>query len=231
MAFDCAPDLRLLLARRQKSGPIERGRFNEEIEALWEEWILTERDGKANRAPDGPNVLCLGQGPEGVERTTKKYSPTDSWQVVRLADSCSPRATVQIDLHQVPSQFWIRKAAWHFGGKETPASLKPGPNGILEDFGDLRLTAVRPRPPHHSSPGKWSRGIGVRVHGFGRRGRSDGHGHHAARPTGSRKADGHTAAQVSLGEGGKPSSLIPHPSALRLSYRYRDQGGRLTELG
>ena len=70
-----------------------------------------------------------------------------SWQKVRVRIDAPPRGIVQIDPTKLPCQIWIKSASWLVGGKEIPAAIRPGLNGIVEDFGgQLRLTLYGAAP-------------------------------------------------------------------------------------
>src|SRR4029077_7625329 len=113
---------------------LNAGKFDPEIDELWSEWLLTSDMARPIPLPTA-QIFIAWQGPREIERVTKKYSPTDSWQSLRIEVPAPPRANIQVDLHQLPCQIWIRKAVWHYGGKEMPIALKGGPNGIVEDLG------------------------------------------------------------------------------------------------
>ena len=123
---------------------LNSGKFDPEIDELMQEWLLTADMARPIPLPSA-QMFFAWEGPRGeVERVSKKYSPTDCWQSVHLEIPAPPKANVQVDLHQLPCQIWVRKAVWHVGGKEIPIALRPGPNGIVEDLGTLRLTSFGP---------------------------------------------------------------------------------------
>lgn len=135
--YDCA-----LRADRDPDG-LNAGAFDAEVDALWSEWLLMSDMARPIPLPTA-QMFVAWQGPKEVERVTKKYSPTDSWQCIRVEVPAPPRANIQVDLHQLPCQIWVRKAVWHVDGKEVPIAVKGGPNGIVEDLGTLRLTSFGP---------------------------------------------------------------------------------------
>ncbi len=122
---------------------LNAGTFDPDIEELWSEWLLISDMARPIALPTA-QLFIAWQGPREVERVSQKYSPTDSWQTIRVEVPAPPKANIQLDIHQLPCQIWIRKAVWHSGGKEIPIALKGGPNGIVEDLGMMRLTSFGP---------------------------------------------------------------------------------------
>jgi hypothetical protein len=87
----------------------------------------------------------------------EKFSPTGTWQTMRVELSAQPGSEVFIDPYQMPCQVWIRKATWRVGDNERRAVLGAGPNGIIEDtFGIKKLTSFGP----HSLSGQIPPGTG-----------------------------------------------------------------------
>jgi hypothetical protein len=132
-AYDCC-----LRADKDFDG-FNSGKFDAEIGEMWDEWAITGQMARMIPLPVA-TMFFAWQGGSGIERTAHKYSPTDSWQTVRVPIDAPPGAEIQFDPHQLPCQLWIKKAVWHVDGREFPAALKPGPNGIMENLGTLRLS-------------------------------------------------------------------------------------------
>jgi hypothetical protein len=122
------------------------GKFDAEIDELWEEFGLMGKMVRPIQLPSGQMVFSWRQGDKpGVY--AQKYSPTGAWQTLRIPVTPPPGSTVQIDPYQMPCQIWIRKAIWRTAQEERRAMLAPGPNGVLEDlFGVKRLTVFGPGP-------------------------------------------------------------------------------------
>jgi hypothetical protein len=124
---------------------LNAGKFDGEVDELWREWQQISEMARTPLLPVA-EMYFSWQGPAGIARCSRKYSPTDSRQVLRLEIPAPPRATIQVDPHQMPCQLLIRKAVWHVGGKEVPVALKQGPNGLLEDQGGPCLSVYGPAP-------------------------------------------------------------------------------------
>ena len=121
------------------------GKFDAEIEELWDEFNLMGRMIRPIQLPSGQMIFSWRQGDKPGFHAVK-YSPTGTWQTLRVAVSAPPGSMVQIDPYQMPCQIWIRRAVW-LGATETRAQFQPGPNGVLEDlFGLKRLTVFGPGP-------------------------------------------------------------------------------------
>lgn len=140
-AYDCC-----LRAERDPDG-LNAGTFDEEIDALWQEWIYMSKMSKPIFLPFTDMFVSWQGG-----RTTVKYTAAGSWQVVRATVDASGGSTVQLDLNPLPSQIWIKRAAWLLPNGEKRAVLKQGFNGILEDFGLMRLSAYGPCPVVTQTP-------------------------------------------------------------------------------
>jgi len=125
---------------------LNAGKFDDELDALWQEFEMMGRMVRPISLPSGQLIVSWRQGAQpGVY--AHKYTPTGAWQTAKLPISPPPGSMVQIDPYQMPCQIWIRKAVWRTGLEEKKAALSPGPNGVLEDlFGVKRLTVFGPGP-------------------------------------------------------------------------------------
>ncbi len=122
---------------------VNRGDFDQEIETLYIDWKKTSQLTTPFELPAAKmNFVWLDEGNQG--RSSHPYIQTGGWQVVRAPVGAPRNTTVQIDVCQLPCRIWIRKATWRVNGQESPAGLKPGPNGVLERLGMLRLTVIGP---------------------------------------------------------------------------------------
>jgi hypothetical protein len=117
------------------------GKFDQEIDSLWDEWIYMSQMAKPIFLPFTDMFLSWKAG-----RTAVKYSASGTWQVIRGTVTAPGGETVQIDLTQLPCQIWIKRAVWHTEGAERRAVLKAGINGMVEDDGLMRLLAFGPCP-------------------------------------------------------------------------------------
>ncbi len=124
---------------------LNEGKFDQEIEELWNELNLMGRMVRPIQLPSGQFMFSWMQGNKpGFQRL--KYSPTGAWQTLRIPLEAPPGSMAQIDPYQMPCQIWIKRAVWK-GATETRAHLQPGPNGVLQDlYGITRLTVFGPGP-------------------------------------------------------------------------------------
>ena len=120
---------------------LNAGNFDGEIDSLWKEWIYMSKMAKPILLPYTDMFLTWKEG-----RTTVKYTSASAWQVVRGTVDAPGGAIVQIDPAPLPCQIWIKRALWRTNGSEHRAILKPGINGIVEDYGLIRLSAFGPCP-------------------------------------------------------------------------------------
>lgn len=121
----------------------QSGKYDDEINALYKEWELTGDLARPFEFPAAQMHFVWLDG-ESQQRVSHPYMQTGGWQIVRQEIPAAPNSTIQIDPCQLPCRIWIRKAAWKVGGQELPAGLKPGPNGVMERFGILRLSVLGP---------------------------------------------------------------------------------------
>jgi len=133
--YDCG------LRAEQDCDGLNAGKFDDEIQSLWEEWTYMSEMAKPIFLPFTDMFLTWKNG-----RTTVKWTSSGSWQIVRGTVNVGGGETIQIDPSPLPCLIWIKSATWRFQGKERKAVLKQGINGILENFGTLRLLAYGPCP-------------------------------------------------------------------------------------
>jgi len=132
------------------------GKYDQEIDQLWEEWVTWNKMIRPIHLPAGQSIFTWRE-PDGRQNGfAQRFSPTGTWQTIRIPLNAQPGTEIYIDPYQMPSQIWIRKAIWHVGDMEKKAQLGPGPNGVLEDaYGTKKLTLFGPGslvghiPPGH----------------------------------------------------------------------------------
>ncbi len=134
-AYDCC------LRAEKNPDDLNAGKFDDEIEALWQEWTYTSQMAKPILLPFTDMFISWQEG-----RTTVKYTAAETWQTVKGTVTAPGNARIQIDPTPLPCQIWIRKAIWRTNGKEQNAVLKQGINGIVEEHGMTRLLAYGPCP-------------------------------------------------------------------------------------
>jgi hypothetical protein len=117
------------------------GIYGSEIEKLSRDWHQLSDLARPIELPAADMHFVWLEG-QRQERTSLPYMQTGGWQKVRIKIPAPPNSTVQIDPCQLPCRIWIRKAVWQVEGGEQAVALKPGPNGILEQLGMLRLTVT-----------------------------------------------------------------------------------------
>ena len=127
------------------SNALNEGKFDQEIEELWNELTLMGRMVRPIQLPSGQFMFSWMQGNKpGFQGV--KYSPTGAWQTLKIPVEAPAGSMTQIDPYQMPCQIWIKRAVWK-GATETRAHLQPGPNGVLQDlYGITRLTVFGPGP-------------------------------------------------------------------------------------
>lgn len=124
---------------------LNHGKFDAEIDALWEEQGQMAQMIQPIALPAGQMIFSWRDGAQPGHHALK-YSPTGTWQTLRCVVPAPPGAIIQIDPYQTPCQIWIRKAVWNTEGEQKAAALNPGPNGVIENLGLLRLTVFGPGP-------------------------------------------------------------------------------------
>jgi hypothetical protein len=132
------------------------GKYDAEIDRLWEEWITWNKMIRPILLPAG-QITFSWREPDGRQNgNAQRFSPTGAWQTINVSLNASPGTEVYIDPYQMPCQIWIKKATWRVGGQDRRAQLQPGPNGVLDDvYGTKRLTLFGPGalmgqiPPGH----------------------------------------------------------------------------------
>lgn len=126
----------------QDPAAFKRGDLDEEIERLWQEWNTLARMSRPFPLPFVGFFLVWQTG-----RTTTKYEVAGSWQKLKVPVEAPADHVIQVDPYPLPCHIWIRRAVWRVNGKQIRAMFRPGPGGILEDFGgEQRLTVLGPAP-------------------------------------------------------------------------------------
>lgn len=140
---------------------LNAGKYDEQIDALWDDLQRMRKMMQTVQMPGGqilmmwqtqggarPQVVLDPKGfPAGPNVFAQGFSPTGSWQKMRVTVPVPPGASVALDLYQTPCHVWIRDAKWIADGKERKAVLAPGPGGMLEDvMGMKRVTIFGPQP-------------------------------------------------------------------------------------
>lgn len=124
---------------------LTEGKFDQEIDQLWDAWMTWSKMIRPIILPAGQTMFTWRDASGQQARQAEPFSPTGKWQTLNISLNAQPGAEVYIDPYQMPCYIWIRKAAWRVGGTERKALLNPGPNGVLEDvYGIKRLTLFGP---------------------------------------------------------------------------------------
>ncbi|MEA2552789.1 MAG: hypothetical protein QOJ65_965 [Fimbriimonadaceae bacterium] len=132
---------------------LNQGRFDEEVDALWNEWGRMSKMARPILLPAGQLIFSWREGPAS-NSYIEKYSPTGTWQSFRAPIAAPAGSEIFVDPYQTPCHVWIRKAIWHTAEGERKAILNPGPNGVIEEaFGMKRLTIFGPNPLILQAPG------------------------------------------------------------------------------
>lgn len=144
---------------------LNAGNYDGEIDALWEDLQRMRKMMQTVQMPGG-QVIMMWRGakaapvaldpkgyPAGPNVFAQGFSPTGSWQKMRMTVPVPPGSNVSLDLYQTPCHVWIRQANWIVDGKERKATLAPGPGGMLEDvMGMKRVTIFGPQPVYLQAP-------------------------------------------------------------------------------
>ena len=153
---------------------LNSGKFDDEVDGLWKEWSVTTDMVRTPLLPVA-EMSFSWQGVRGIERRSKKYSPTASTQVIRIELPAPPGALIQIDPHQMPCQLLIREAVWKVGGKKLPVGFKPGPEWSPGRPGRALSQRLWTRSSYDSGAGRSGIGrAGIRVQCAHRGGGADG---------------------------------------------------------
>ncbi len=128
------------------------GAFDQEIDELWDEWMLTrEMIQPVERVPS--HAMLTWQAPSGLTSDEPPIVPTGYMQTVRWHIDAPPNTKVNIEPYSEPCRLWIKKASWHFAGQERPATLQAGPGGVLEEMPTMnRLALFGPKPLSTTTP-------------------------------------------------------------------------------
>lgn len=145
--YDCC-----LRADRDPAG-LNSGAFDEEIDQLWEEWTVMGKMMRPSNQPASPMTFTWREGGETRQEATV-FTPTGTWQTVRMKLNVPAGTPIQIDPYQSACQIWIRKADWHVGSEQRQAPLSPGQGGVIESMGVQRLTVFGPGSLLTKSPNK-----------------------------------------------------------------------------
>jgi len=119
---------------------LNEGKFDDEVEVLWQEWETMSNMTRSLQVPLGRMVFAWRDG-EVLKHQDIAYTPSGSWQTLQGKVAATPGSVVQITPYHMTCQLWIRRAIWRVEDQEIPAPLQQGPNGILEKHGLLRLTS------------------------------------------------------------------------------------------
>ncbi len=132
---------------------LNSGAFDAEIDQLWEEWTVMGRMMRPSNLLASPITFTWREGGE-TRQETVVFTPTGTWQTIRMKLNVPAGTPIQIDLYQSACQIWIRNADWHVGGEQRQAPLSPGQGGIIESMGVQRLTVFGPGSLLTKSPNK-----------------------------------------------------------------------------
>src|SRR5262249_34711301 len=130
----------LCLRAAQDNAALNEGKFDDEVEDLWQEWQTISNMARSMQVPVGRMAFAWREGEE-LKHTDIPYTPTGGWQTAQGVVGAPAGSVVQITPYHLTCQLWIRRAIWRVGDQEIPAGLKEGPNGILEKPDMLRLTS------------------------------------------------------------------------------------------
>ncbi len=106
---------------------LRAGDYASEIEALWQELILS-RDMLREPDPLLGNLVISWRGDSGVKAIEKVYVPQPTWQTLSATFDAPPGGMIIGAFFQQPCVAWIRSALWHVGGQTFPVALEPGPS-------------------------------------------------------------------------------------------------------
>jgi hypothetical protein len=117
----------------------EAGQWDDRIESLYEEWLSLRA--LFYRAPVGEAHLRVGwRRVDQLQYVEKKYSPTRTWEVLRLTPNALPGSQVSVSFFPLPALVWIRKIVWWQGSIPIPTPALPGKDGQLgSEFGLQRV--------------------------------------------------------------------------------------------
>lgn len=133
----------LVLRADGKPDGLTEGKFDDEIESLWNQWIDVSNLTKPIPLPAGHMSILWKDGAE-IKQQTVHFSPHGDWRTVATELAVPPNAPIQVDIYQTPCQVWIKRAEWDIGGRRQPANMKAGPNGLLEHLWMPLLTVFGP---------------------------------------------------------------------------------------
>ena len=117
------------------------GKFDSEINSLWEEW---RRERKMFRYG-----LALDEKLRANWNNVGWAMPVEAsgWTSAKIAVQARTGTGVKINPLQTTGQAWIRKAEWQIGDRRVPAPLRATENGMLEEVYGLRLLTVFGKDP------------------------------------------------------------------------------------
>jgi len=133
----------LCLRAAEDNAALNEGKFDDEVEALWQEWQTMGNMTRTLHPPVGRMAFAWRDGQE-LKHVEMPYTPSGGWQTLKGVVAAAPGSVVQITLYHMTCQVWIRRLVWRVGDQEIPAPLQQGPNGILEKAGLLRLFSFGP---------------------------------------------------------------------------------------
>ena len=93
--------------------------------------------------PPGHLIITWRENGE-LKHHDEAFTPTGTWQTMRASIAAKPGETIQISVYQMTCQVWLKRAVWRLANGEVSAPMMPGPSGILDQPGMLRLTSYGP---------------------------------------------------------------------------------------
>jgi len=131
----------LCLRADENPSALAEGAFDQEIDALWEEW---RRERKMFRT--GPAVHELLRANWNNVGWSTPLQP-NGWTNAQIKVKARPGTPIVINPYRSPGQAWIRKAVWRVGDSTKPATLNATSNGMFENVYGLRLLTFFGKDP------------------------------------------------------------------------------------
>jgi hypothetical protein len=131
-----------LLAAEDVEG-LNEGKYDSAVDDLWQEWRTLGNMVRSSQLPAGQMIFSWRDGSE-MRHSAHEFTPNGDWQRISAQIKAPPGETIQINPYQMACQIWLKSVVWKVDGQRQGAALMPGPTGIMEDLGMLRLTAFGP---------------------------------------------------------------------------------------
>lgn len=128
----------LRLSRECGNNPeaFSKGEFDGRIEDAWQRWMRTQAMVRTSAIPQG--IFAISEdGPSG-KTTEHLYQPEGIWQTLTGSIPPTKAASVLVDIYQLPSVIWIRKAVAKGGGRVQDVEIRATVHGQITQEGPLR---------------------------------------------------------------------------------------------